>query len=584
MKKLLWTSAMALTAAACMTACDDSSSGASNSIPEFKTEAALPDTCEMEVAKAGDTYFACFENKWIEVTDSATVEQLKEGLDEDEVKAKLEELEDQLKPATPAKPKSSSSKKTESADSKDPESSPSEEGEEECTGRRCGSDGKSSSSKKSSGGNGGSGSGEGGSSEPSGPSAAELEILGTCNAALKDTVKWTGEFDEHNRPDEAKAGKYYACDGSKWAEVTKLHFYYGATCEVFKARIQAVYDIDFENYGTSDPNYYDPFTGKALDSDRNVLTDGNGIYGNGKTFVKLPGYVQWNGFQVPLYTYNDEIMNPVLCKDNQYTIAPQGVGGMRKLCTKDNVGERGRPFKAGSTAYNSNKDRAYVCYEKADGTYEWGEGFPDYRDADGTVGSSMRFGHIYRMVTIGEQTWMAENMNYEYNVNGSTYGNICLNETDCASFGRYYTFSAAMDSVNTGCGNDGCDVTGNVQGICPDGWHIPSVDEWDELLSSVGNHAQTLISEGSDGTDNYGFSVSYGGSCVYNQAQSKYTCSNQDEYGFFWVKDYLNSAGDHGSWSQSVADAHYVFFYDGDLTTDDGISITDMLNVRCIKD
>ena len=181
MKKLLWTSAMALTAAACMTACDDSSSGASNSIPEFKTEAALPDTCEMEVAKAGDTYFACFENKWIEVTDSATVEQLKEGLDEDEVKAKLEELEDLLKPATPAKPKSSSSKKTdedvESSDSEEPESSASEE---ECTGRRC-KTGNSSSSKKSSGGSGsgdsGEGGGEGGSGEggDSSPSSATSE-------------------------------------------------------------------------------------------------------------------------------------------------------------------------------------------------------------------------------------------------------------------------------------------------------------------------------------------------------------------------------------------------------------------------
>ena len=58
MKKLLWTSAVALTAVACLTACDDSSSGASNSIPSYKTEAALPDSCEMEVAKAGDTYFA----------------------------------------------------------------------------------------------------------------------------------------------------------------------------------------------------------------------------------------------------------------------------------------------------------------------------------------------------------------------------------------------------------------------------------------------------------------------------------------------------------------------------------------------
>ena len=524
MKKLLWTSAMALTAAACMTACDDSSSGASNSIPEFKTEAALPDTCEMEVAKAGDTYFACFENKWIEVTDSATVEQFKEGLDEDEVKAKLEELEDLLKPATPAKPKSSSSKKTDedvdSSDSDEPESSASEE----CTGRRCGNDSKSSSSKKSSG---GSGSGEGGSGEGGeGGSGSEEETpdgLPACNAALKDTVKWTGEFDEYNRPDEAKAGKYYACDGTKWTEVNKLHFYYGATCEVFKARIQAVYDIYFEKYGTSDPNYYDPFTGKALDSDRNVLTDGNGIYGNGKTFVNLPGYMQWNGSQVPLYTYNGEIMNPVLCKDNQYTLAPQGASGMRKLCTKDNVGERGRPFKDGSTAYNSNKDRAYVCYEKADGTYEWGDGFPDSRDADGTVGSSMRFGHIYRMVTIGEQTWMAENMNYE-----TTEGSYCYNNEaeNCEKHGRLYTWEQASNNA------------------CPTGWHLPSKNEFEVLIASA--DGATVFDEdntagaklkasygwptGKNGTDDYGFSTLPGG-MYYTQGSNGFKF---DDSAMFW--------------------------------------------------
>ena len=65
MKKYFFAASAALTALACLTACDDSSSGASNSIPTYKTESALPDTCEMEVAKAGDAYFACFENKWI---------------------------------------------------------------------------------------------------------------------------------------------------------------------------------------------------------------------------------------------------------------------------------------------------------------------------------------------------------------------------------------------------------------------------------------------------------------------------------------------------------------------------------------
>ena len=136
MKKLLWLSTISLAAVACLTACDDSSSEASNSVPEYKTEAALPDTCQMEVAKAGDTYFACFENKWVEVTDSVTIEQLKEGLDEKKLKEKLEELEDALSKLSSSSVKpSSTSEKPESAESKEPEPSSSEE---KCTGRRCG--------------------------------------------------------------------------------------------------------------------------------------------------------------------------------------------------------------------------------------------------------------------------------------------------------------------------------------------------------------------------------------------------------------------------------------------------------------
>ena len=136
MKKLLWLSAVSLAAVACLTACDDSSSEASYGVPEYKTEAALPDTCQMEVAKVDTAYFACFENKWVQVTDSATVEQLKEGLDEKELKEKLEELKDLISKlsSSPVKP-SSSSEKIESSESEEPESSSSEE---KCTGRRCG--------------------------------------------------------------------------------------------------------------------------------------------------------------------------------------------------------------------------------------------------------------------------------------------------------------------------------------------------------------------------------------------------------------------------------------------------------------
>ena len=155
MKKLLWTSAMALAAVACLTACDDSSSGSSNSgIPEYKMVANLPDSCEMEVAKVDTAYFACFENKWIEVTDSATIEQFKDGMDESKIKEKLEELENQLKPSAPAKPKSSTSKEEDVESSDDSEEIESSDSEVECTGRRC-KTGKSSSSRSSGGNSGG---------------------------------------------------------------------------------------------------------------------------------------------------------------------------------------------------------------------------------------------------------------------------------------------------------------------------------------------------------------------------------------------------------------------------------------------
>lgn len=171
MKKLLWTSALALTAMACLTACDESGTDSGLSIAEYKTASALPDTCSMEVAKVDTTYFACQENKWIEVTDSATVEKIKEGIEESDLQEVLEEMAEVL-PTPDKKKSSSSSKKVESSDDKgsvEPESSASEDAE--CTGRRCGSSSsKKKDSESGSGSGGGSGTGEGGSGSGEGGS------------------------------------------------------------------------------------------------------------------------------------------------------------------------------------------------------------------------------------------------------------------------------------------------------------------------------------------------------------------------------------------------------------------------------
>ena len=103
-----------------------------------------------------------------------------------------------------------------------------------------------------------------------------------------------------------------------------------------------------------------------------------------------------------------------------------------------------------------------------------------------------RDGQVYRTVQIGEQTWMAENLNFDYNV--GTAASYCYNNSkdSSAKYGRLYTWSAAMDSAaifsdgGKGCGYGAtCTVNGKVQGVCPAGWHLPDTREYEALAFYV---------------------------------------------------------------------------------------------------
>jgi uncharacterized protein (TIGR02145 family) len=84
-----------------------------------------------------------------------------------------------------------------------------------------------------------------------------------------------------------------------------------------------------------------------------------------------------------------------------------------------------------------------------------------------------RDGKVYKTITFQGREWMAENLNYDSPIKN---GDFCLNdiEENCDIYGRYYTWSVAMDSAKTGCGMGvKCAPGDTVQGICPDGWRLP---------------------------------------------------------------------------------------------------------------
>lgn len=93
----------------------------------------------------------------------------------------------------------------------------------------------------------------------------------------------------------------------------------------------------------------------------------------------------------------------------------------------------------------------------------------------------------YRFVTIGTQTWMAENLNYQTE-NSWCGGGSDKTEGDCATYGRLYTWAAAIGKSEDECGyGQDCNYGSiKVQGVCPDGWHVPKYDELNDLFTAVG--------------------------------------------------------------------------------------------------
>ena len=167
-----------------------------------------------------------------------------------------------------------------------------------------------------------------------------------------------------------------------------------------------------------------------------------------------------------------------------------------------------------------------------------------------------RDGQTYRTVKIGNQVWMAENLNYE------TANSYCYKDSvsNCTKYGRLYTWAAAKIA-------------------CPSGWHLPTEVEFKELVATVGGSStagKMLKStsgwdddegESGNGTDAYLFTALPAGEWSDNGGIYR----DEGLYAFFW-----------GSTDDGIAYSMHLRYHDDIAGLGYGHKDTGH-SVRCIK-
>jgi len=97
-------------------------------------------------------------------------------------------------------------------------------------------------------------------------------------------------------------------------------------------------------------------------------------------------------------------------------------------------------------------------------------------------------GNIYHTVNIGTQVWMSENLKSLHYSDSTVIDYVWsynISDSLAAIYGRLYSWEAAMHSAASSN-----NIPSGVQGVCPDGWHLPSSAEWRILIDYNGGEME----------------------------------------------------------------------------------------------
>ena len=127
----------------------------------------------------------------------------------------------------------------------------------------------------------------------------------------------------------------------------------------------------------------------------------------------------------------------------------------------------------------------------------------------------------YNTIVIGAQTWMAENLKYypqEYEIGDPAIGSATEPHYYVYGFSGDFGDAEALQAFTLGGILYNWAAALDGAGICPEGWHIPSVGEWQQLVTTVGTDPGIKLKDplwwqagGAVGTNNFGFTARPGG-------------------------------------------------------------------------
>jgi uncharacterized protein (TIGR02145 family) len=187
-------------------------------------------------------------------------------------------------------------------------------------------------------------------------------------------------------------------------------------------------------------------------------------------------------------------------------------------------------------------------------------------------------GNVYPVVKIGHQVWMAENLRttkYNDGTSIKLLPDYDLWETETGGAFCYYMNNADNKIPFGGLYNFAAVKTGK---LCPKGWHVPVLEEWEALTRGLNDVPGAKLKE--TGTTNWiknttnvtnetGFTALPGG---HRYASGKF--SSFGSHGTYWTRT-----------TKSEAEAFHVVIYDYTSSIPSSVSkVNDARSVRCVRD